>query len=263
VSRWPIERTLSRGWKRLRGRSPLHTLYLHPDGVWSWCSGAEPATCEGFDAWCEAHAGNDARLLLSGHMVHNIVVDASLGLRQDGPLRSYALQQFVHYHGAAAQSWPLATWSEGGQSVASALHAVDWIALRRAAAAHDVVLVGATPVWSAGLGSLSMWVPEFQSGGRRALALVEGTLVSWLVVESGRLTALLQRRLDAPQVGALADMLVQLVAASQPLTDAPLVVGWGVADAENAADLPARVLVLLGTDAVSGAWVRDHMGPGA
>jgi hypothetical protein len=268
VSRWPIDRARIRRAAQAfwRGRAPRHTLYLHPQGLTAWRAGAVPTAPEhfaDFDAWCRAHPGSQARLLLSGKGLHSLLIDPGLSLGDEETLRTYARQQFAHYHGAPARQWPIAVWSDGkpeGHAGACALHGFDLDALRASAKAHQVHLTGVAPLWSAGLGSLAQRVPAFGGPGRHALALVEGRLVTWLVTESGAVTALRQRHLDAPDTARLAALLNDLSAGTEPLSTPPLLVGWGLDD-DAGSGLPAQALTPLHTGSGAlGPWVLDAMG---
>ncbi len=269
---------LARTLRRVSRRAPQRTVCLQEGGVLSWDivrggGGGLPATArfDHFDAWCTANEGCDARLFVSGHLLHSLLIDPALTLVDDEAVRAYAGQQFAHYHGAPARQWPLAVWADGSQAGACALHALDLAALRSSAARHDVRLRSVAPLWSAGLGSLTACVPAFADAGPRALALVEGTLVTWLVADARRVLALQQRFLDAPQVDALAALLGRLAAEGGLMADLPVVVGWGLHDAkprtesatESATELTSKLRAhVIGSLAGSGPaanWVLDTM----
>jgi hypothetical protein len=248
--------------------SPQRIACLQPDGILSWdtvrrTTSELPAAerFEHFEAWCTTNEGCDARLFVSGHLAHSLLIDPALNIVDDEAIRTYARQQFTHYHGAPARQWPLAVWADGPQSCACALHALDLDELRASAARHNVRLRSLAPLWSAGLGSLSIHVPALTDAGMRAFALVEGSLVTWLVVDAGRLHAIQQRFLDAPRVDALSTLIGQLVAEGHLLADLPVVIGWGLNDAEPGSDftseLRARVIGSLNGDGPGAEWVLD------
>lgn len=279
MSRSPTElrAALARTLRRVGRRAPQRSVCLQAGGVLSWdvakrAAGEPPATArlaefDHFDAWCTANEGCDARLFVSGHLLHSLWIDPALKLADEEAVRAYARQQFAHYHGAPARQWPLAVWAEGAQAGACALHALDLDALRASAARHGVRLRSVAPLWSAGLGSLTARVPAFADAGPRALALVEGTLVTWLLADAGRVLALQQRFLDAPQVEALAALLGRLTAEGGLMVDLPVVVGWGLHDAETSAEpsteltsrLRAHVVGSLAGSGPAADWVLDTM----
>jgi hypothetical protein len=275
VSRWPTDVTVNahgarRAWpaaimRRLRRRAPRHRVLLQSHGLLSWRCDLGPTTDDGgsafdsVDAWCRAHSGCEATVLVSGHLLHSLVIDPALPAHGDEALREHARRQFADYHGIAAQQWPLAPWSVGGAAGVCALHGLDLDALRSSAARHGVHLRSVAPLWSAGLRSLGTRVPAFASSGRHPLALVEGRLVTWLVADSARVVAIQQRFLDAATGPALAELLDRLISSNGPLAELPLVVGWGLDAAQPLPPLRAHVLTpLTGTEAAR-AWVLDVM----
>lgn len=257
----------ARALRRAIGHRPRHTVYARPEGLQSWSSdarrntGAAASAAEfvDFAAWCAANEGAEATLRVSGHLIHNLIVDPVMALADEDAVRRYARQQFAYYHGPQADEWPLASWLDRSGSGACALHALDLTALRAAAARHDVRLRGVAPAWSAGLASLSAANPSLAAAGRRALAVVEGTMLTWLVIENGRMTALQQRFLDAPRVPTLADLLVRLVAETPALAEEPFVVGWALEDADDGLLAHAQLLAPLGAHASAMRWMLDAM----
>lgn len=275
MSRSPtdLQAALARTLRRVGRRAPQRSVCLQAGGVLSWDiakrgAGESPASArfaqfDHFDAWCAANEGCNARLFVSGHLIHSLLIDPALKLADEAAVRTYARQQFTHYHGAPARRWPLAAWADGPQAGACALHALDLDALRASAARHDVRLRSVAPLWSAGLGSLTACVPAFADAGPRAFALVEGTLVTWLVADGGRVLALQQRFLDAPQVDALAALLARLTAEGGLIAGLPVVVGWGLLDADPGTELMSRLRAhVIGSLAGSGPaadWVLNKM----
>lgn len=267
LRQWP--RAVGRAVAGWRGRVPQHTLLLNAQGVLAWRTGVPrsadagddaPSVSDSFEAWCAANPASDARVFVSGHLLHSLVIDPALQLHGDDiGVRDYARQQFGHYHGAAARQWPLAVWSDAGSAGACALYGLDLAAAQSSAAGHDVRLRSVAPLWSAGLASLATCTPALAAPGRHALALVEATLVTWLVLESGSIQGLLQRYLDTARIDALAAVLDQLVAESGPLQALPMVVGWGLDDGGRAAPLQARVGLPLNQPTAHVDWVLDTM----
>ena len=272
MSRFPTEawrRRLGRTLRRVRGRLPRYTLYLQPQGLQSWATGSRSgagvvATAfAGFEPWCVANAGADATVCVSGHLLHSLVVDSALALDDATAVRSYARQQFTHYHGPQAQHWPLAAWCDDRSAVVCALHALDLAALQSTAAKHDVRLCSVAPVWSAGLNSLAAFKPSFAAPGARALALLEGSLLTWLVADAGRIVGLQQRYLDAPRVAALADLLDRLVREGPALAESPFVIGWGLDDGAEEALPRCQLLGPLDRQRTAAHWMLDAIGTGA
>ena len=267
-----LARTLDRALQRARGRVAQQVVYLGAAGVSAWRTatgssqvGVAAAAHDyaDFKTWCQANSGCDARLLVSGHLLHSLVVDPALRLFDEDAVRAYAAQQFSHYHGPQARQWPMAIWAHPSNSGACALHSVDLPALMAHAAAHDVRVRSIAPVWSAGLASLSRLKPAFGGAQPQALALVEGRRVTWLVAQATCVVALQQRFIDTPRVDALADLLSRLVIETGPFAEPPLVVGWGLDDAPSASSLRAQVLTSLGQPAACTDWLLDTMGRGA
>jgi len=264
VSAW--RRSLGRSLRRVRGRLPLHTLYLQPRGVLAWSTvnarktdvGAT-ATFENFAAWCRMNPNTEARLFVSGHLLHSLIVDPALRLRDDDAVRNYARQQFVHYHGTHARQWPLAVWSSAHGCGACAAHSVDLDALRAAAATHHVHLHSIAPVWSAGLASLTRREPSLARPGPSAVALVEGSLVTWMTANAGTLTSMQQRYLDAPRADLLTELLDLLVAETGPFAHAAAVVGWGLEDGPVLPALRGNTTNPLGDHDAAAQWMLDSM----
>lgn len=297
MSPQPIEHTtplkplqpLQQAWRRWRskalGKPTLHTLYWSPEGVLSWPfaaleHGGKPSArnllkataCGNFDVWCAAHANSEVRIFVSGHLLHSLVVDPALKLTDDAAVHAYALQQFGHYHGAAAKQWPLAVWLHQSktqfQSGACALHGVDMAALHNAARGHGVRVRSVSPVWSAGLSSVtSKWSASALNKSVHAVALIEGHLLTWMVLQSGRVLALEQRYLDAPDWPAAQGLVAQLSADSAPLAAPPALVAWGLPALANAPEhtsnkAAVRTLHENEDDCRTiSAWVFDAMGP--
>jgi hypothetical protein len=272
----PLLQPLHQAWQRWRakakGHHTLHTLYLGSDGVLSWPSATgstaqlKPSAFADFGAWCAAHPQSDARIFVSGHLLHSLVVDPAVKLLDDAALRAYAQQQFGHYHGPAAKQWPLAIWSQQrkthSQAGACALHGVDMTALHAAAHAHGVRLRSVSPVWSAGLSSVtSHWPAQDRKASRHAVALIEGHMLTWLLLQNGTVVALEQRYLDAPEWPAVSRLVAQLSTDNGPLSAPPAMVAWGLSPMEssplNTSADPAPLRPAHDPRSTIGAWVLD------
>lgn len=262
-------RGISRSLRRARGRLPLHTLYLQPQGVLAWntvdtrpAGVGTTAAFDNFDAWCRVNPNSEARLFVSGHLLHSLVADPALRLRDEDAVRNYARQQFVHYHGTHARQWPMAVWSSASYSGACAAHSIDLNALRATAASHDVHLHSIAPAWSAGLASLTRQVPSLAGPGPSAVALVEGSLVTWLTASAGTITSMQQRYLDAPRTGLLTELLDRLVEETGPFAHPATVVGWGLEDGAIPPALRANVVSPPGGRDAAACWMLDSMAHG-
>ena len=291
MSPLPIEHTtpvkhlqpLQHAWRRwrakARGEATLHTLYWSPDGVLSWPVAASdqdsklsarnafrPTACANFDAWCAAHPNTETRIFVSGHLLHSLVVDPALKLTDDAAVRAYARQQFGHYHGPAAKQWPLAVWSHQSkrqhQAGACALHGVDMAALHGAAQTHGVHVRSVSPVWSAGLSSVtSSWPALKEHESVRAVALIEGHLLTWMLLQGGRVMALEQRYLEEPDWPSARRLVAQLSTDSAPLAAPSALVAWGLPAPEQASNKDAVRTPHNDDDfGTIGAWVLDAIG---
>lgn len=218
-------------------------------------SNPEPEPYENVDAWCAEHEGCDADVVVSGHLVHTLLIDAGLPLDGEDALQAYARHQFMHYHGAAAQDWPLAHWSEGSQRGACALHGLDLGAVRQHCAAHDVHLRSVRPAWSVVLQSASRQAPGLASDACTALAVVDGALVTWLLIESGQLRALQQRFAASHDATDIAQLLDRLVTECAPLPAPPVIVGWAVAAPLEGVAWPGKPIGRLDGPAPAAHWL--------
>ena len=248
----------------------MHTRYLQAQGVRGWTAAdaratgvGTTATFENFDAWCRVNPNTEARLFVSGHLLHSLIVDPVLRLPDDDAVRNYARQQFVHYHGSHARQWPLAVWSSATYSGACAAHSVDVDALRATAATHDVHLHSIAPAWSAGLASLTRQVPSLAHAGHSALALVEGSLVTWMIASAGTITSIQQRYLDAPRTGLLTELLGRLDAETGPFAQPAVIVGWGLEDGPVPTALRANGTTALDDRDATARWLLDSMADSA
>ena len=271
--------------RRVTRRSAAHTLFLDSDGVCAWAPTARADLASEvnapirttLDAWCKSHPGQAADVVVSGHLLFSLYVDARLPLPDSTALRAYALQQFGHYHGTAAQTWPLALWSQASQRVACALHSLDLPALRSEAETHDVQLRNMIPAWSLALGAAATEVPDLRRG-RSAVAWIEGTLVTCMVLDDGALAGLRERFLDAATINCLAALMHELCVELGPFDALPVALGYGLGNglehgldrgsdhassaSRHSTTLPFRALSSLTDHLPSRQWVGMGEGRG-
>jgi hypothetical protein len=280
VAGWPAR--VMRQLRRVTHRPAVHTLFVDAGGARAWrpaaqadaaASGAHSTWHSSAAEWCAAHPGQAADVVVSGHLLFSLHVSPALPLADAPALRAYALQQFGHYHGSQAQAWPLAVWPDARQRVACALHGIDLPALRAQAEAHGVHLRCMLPAWAVALQAARHQVPAL-AGGRRAVVLVEGTLVTWMALDDGTLVALRERFLDTPSAASLCSLLAELnadvnadVSADHnegsapcgPFDQPPVVLGYGLTDTLaapiDAASFAFQTLGSLADGAPAGQWV--------
>lgn len=196
-------------WRRglSGGSARVHTLFMQSDRCWR-CGDADAIDVfDGFASFARQHAGADVSVVLSGALTHQLIVPDDLPLPDEEALVAWARHQLVHYHGGAAQRWPLATWVSTGQRGVSALHGLDVTALFVEAVRHQVRIAVMRPWWSTGLQVASRLRPTLQRAARAELWLIESEGATQLHCRSGRLVALDQRWLDTAQGDSLAQQL--------------------------------------------------------
>jgi len=214
-----------KSFQRLRRRigarlAQPKALFLLPEGVLA-ASRIQPP--QPFSDWCDGHAGEATEIIVSTRLTHELVCEPGLPLHDEAALQAYARQLFGHYYGAAAQRWPLATWATAEQRGATALHGLDWPALRQSAAAVDIELRRVRPAWAPLVQRLAVEEPDWLRAPQAALAWVEGGLLSWLQLRDGQLQGLRQLRLAEPTQAALGETLAELRSA-----ESVLVAGYGL-----------------------------------
>jgi hypothetical protein len=152
-----------------------------------------------------ASPGTTAHLVVSGHLLH------SLGLPADAENRAApreaARRAFIRYHGRAAESWALAAAVDADATYTCALHGFDLEAARAAAAKHEIALRSAVPLWAEALPAAAARAPALAGACRATLAWVEGTLVTCLNLDAGRLAGIQQRHLDEASVDAFEELI--------------------------------------------------------
>jgi len=207
------------GFWALSWLRPAAVFYLGP---------LEPV--QAFEAWCGAHPGVAVRLVVSGHWTYQMIVNApsqstvklGLSMRTARAVQQRAAQDWARHFGDAAQDWPLATWHGEGLEGSCVLHGVDLSALRRCASLHGVRLLGVMPLWAALLPWMDVAEPDWSLPA--VVAVVEGTLLTWVACDLNGAREVLQRRLAEPSVVALDQKIDQM---SQP-NQRVCVVGFGL-----------------------------------
>lgn len=243
----PAEASARRGvpWARWRTSRRDHVVFVRRGRAWGWTPGAsKPATVDDVSAWCADHPRTDLRLVLSGDVTHTLHAhDPALPLANERDLLAYARHQFVHYHGGAAQHWPISTWSAAGSRGAVALHGLDLAAVVAAAVSHRVRLRSIEPYWSIALRHVSKHDALLDQGDDgfdlelglaaeatrdcSALAVVEGAAVTVLSICEGRVRRFRQRRLDAATPAALEELIAEL-RVEEDLPRRVRVIGFGL-----------------------------------
>jgi hypothetical protein len=162
-----------------------------------------PQRHAGFDAWCQAHAGQACSLLLSAWLVHELLTDGAPVPASDQARLAHARGVLQHYHGEAALTWPLAAWQSGGRHGVSALHGLALPALQDSARRAGVRLRAVRPAWSLALATALQQAPALARAAAGRLLVVDGVMVSQIDLSRGALTGLQQRRLPTPTLPAL------------------------------------------------------------
>lgn len=220
-----------------RRLAPSHALWLGPGGLWDhgampgwrpWAGAATTPTAPrhhaGFDAWCRTMPGDGCTLILSGWLLHELLLDPTLPLADDTARLGYARRLLQHYHGDAAAHWPLAAWQAGGQRGVSALHALTLQDLQAGARQAGVALRGVRPWWSLALALAQQQQPALAAAERARLLVVDGRLVTCVDLARGRLDGLQQRRLDRADASSLLALQADL-----PGVDRCAAIGHGLA----------------------------------
>lgn len=252
--------------------APSHALWLGADGLWDhgpmpgwrpWrpldALRTAPQPYAGFDAWCQAHPGMGCQLVLSGWLLHEVLLDAQLPLADDTARLAYARNLLQHYHGDAAQQWPLAAWQAAGRHGVSALHACTLHTLQTSARQGGVALRRVRPWWSLALAMAWQLAPALAQASSARLLVVDGALVTQLELDRGRVTQLLQRRLADAQPASLRTWHAAL-----PQVACSVALGHGLANPWQAAE--GDTLQCLGTlhgPAPAALWAGSASAPTA
>mgnify|MGYP000870713643 CR=1 FL=1 len=245
--------------------APSHALWLGPDGLWDhgpmpgwrpWQPVQAPQTAPqrhaSFDAWCQHHHGLGCQLVLSGWLLHELLLDAQLPLADDTARLAYARNLLLHYHGDAALQWPLAAWQAGGRHGVSALHACTLPALQASARQAGVALRRVRPWWSLALAMAWQLMPTLAHAASARLLVVDGALVTQIDLARGRLLQLQQRRLADAQPASLLGWHATL-----PPVGCSVALGHGLASPwQGGASHPLQCLGALHGSSPAALWAR-------
>jgi hypothetical protein len=239
---------------RWRARE-MHVLFVQAGRFRPWADGAAPLPLEVLPDWCREHSHIDLRLVLSGQLTHTLLVaDPSLPLADDDDLRTYAQHQFVHYHGAAAQGWPLAPWAWGTRRGVVALHGLDIAALEAVAQHYDARVRSIESYWSVALRRACRDVRAEVLRDRLAFALVEGPLVTVVDCQGGDPQGLWQSRLDEATPRALGE-LIDTLRAEAGLAPTVVACGHGLGSGASLQRGVSTVGTLSGEWPASDGWI--------
>lgn len=240
-----------RWWKRAE-RPSACTLFVTEGRLWCYAgSGAQAVASPGIEPWLAANPGANARIVLSGALTHQLVVsDPSLPVSDAEALLAWARHQFVHYHGPAAQRWPLSVWLSAGQRGASAAYGLDLDAVLRLAGEGGVRVRAVQPWWAVALQAATREAPNLALADRAELWIVEGQRVTRVLCGQGRVRQIEQHWLASASKAALAACLAECEV--PPHTT--WVLGYGLQPGEHG-PLGARLLGELQAEYPAPAWL--------
>jgi hypothetical protein len=229
---------------------------VRPEGVWDLDAIGAGDIAPDMPQWLAAHPGSEIRVLLSGRLVHPLLVrDAVLAGAREADRRAWARQQFLHYYGPEAADWPLVLWAEGPVLAAAALHGADLPGWQSFAVDHGSRLSTIRPWWSVVPTKVAASADGWPGAGRAALMLVEGAHAAWVHFDDGRLCAVEQRRAEAPDAPAMAALLEEWQAEHEVPIAATVVAGFGVLGRTDELAALGRVLGDLGTTQPDAQWI--------
>lgn len=186
---------------RARWRTaPPPLLWLDLHGLHSATDPAAPPAPNLSD-WQRQHPGQAPDIVVSSLCLHELLCEPDLPLHDDAALHAYAQQMFVHFFGAGARHWPLASWRQGSRCGASALHS---------GSAPPAGNGRLRPAWSLGLAYAAHQAPAWAGAPKAGLAWVEGAHLVWLELHHGQLQSLRALRLQAATGAALLELLAEL-----------------------------------------------------
>lgn len=158
-----------------------------------------------FEAWAVEHAGSVCEIGLSSTWVHACVVPAEVVAASEGDEDAwldYARLQFEHYFGASfgvsGSAWTLAASRDARAALVCAVPAELLSALRVVAALHHVHIRRVAPWWVRGA-QAALREALLDETAPRAVAAVEPTRATLVVVQGGRIARVLSEPSIAPQ----------------------------------------------------------------
>lgn len=215
-------------------------LWIGLDGVRELNSGQDHPDLR---AWCRAHPGRAALVMVSSQLLHEVTCPPGTPLRSSQEIGQFARQFLTHYHGLAAQAWDLATWQAGARwrplhRGASALHTGTLAALQQATDGTGCRLHAVRPWWSVLLQGALHQQPALRSAEQACLVIAEGALLNLVIVRHGQCVEVRRRMLQDADARMLPAVLAEEgLAASGPV----FLAGWGL---QHAADPTAGLQVL-------------------
>ena len=176
------------------------------------------------------HRGQSLHLLLSSHLSLQWLGERPAGEKTSpAALQAWLRQQWMPYYGDAVQGWSLAAWRDETLVGGCALTGLSLAEVLQAAARERVHLHAIQPWWVHSLSGLSQQLPALMQADQVLLVLVEGVIATALRCRRGRLQQIVTRRLAAPTVEALAEVLQSLQRQmSDAESEAVRVAGFGL-----------------------------------
>lgn len=204
-------------WQSLTGALPMWLRSWTGHGLQRWRTRKQPpimvfvSDAANLNQTLLQHRGQSLQLLLSSSLSLQWLGDMPAKEKlKANELQAWLRQQWAPYHGDAVQGWPLAVWREATLVGGCALTGLRLPQVLQAAAAEGVRLHAMQPWWAA----IGPWVllqaPELSQAEQAHLVLVEADVVTCLLCQQGRLRQIMTRRLVAPTLQALADVLEQI-----------------------------------------------------
>lgn len=174
--------------------------------------------------------GQSMHLLLSSQLSLQWLGERPAGEKTSpAALQAWLRQQWMPYYGDAVMGWPLAAWRDETLVGGCALSGLVLAEVLQLAARERVHLHAIQPWWVHSLSGMSQQVPALMQADQALLVLVEGVIATGLLCQRGRLRQIVTRRLAAPTMAALAEVLQSLQRQmSDAASQAVWVAGFGL-----------------------------------